>query len=161
MKKQVKLWMPMLLLAMIFLATACQKGEDFINPPSDEELLADAPWVYTAHTIDPANIQGGLVISDLYAQRDACDQDDVYTFSSTGTFNLEQGEETCTANAAQVIDSGTWTISEDSLTLDFLNSDDEVYEISELDRDELVLLKKYKDSAGVNITETLTFEHLD
>jgi len=151
----------MLLLAMIFLATACQKGEDFINPPSDDELLADAPWVYTAHTIDPERIQGNLVISDLHAQRDICDQDDVYSFSSTGTFNLEQGEETCAANAAQIIDSGTWTINEDSLTLEFLNSDDEVYEISELDRDELVLLKKYKDSAGVNITETLTFEHLD
>lgn len=161
MKKQVKLWMPMLLLAMIFLASACQKGEDFINPPTDEELLADAPWVYTAHTINPESIQGNLVISDLYAQRDACEQDDVYTFSSTGTFNLEQGEETCTANADQIIDSGTWIISQDSLTLEFLNSDDEVYEISELDRDELILLKKYKDSDGINIIETLTFEPID
>jgi len=161
MTKQVKLWMSMLLLSTIFFTTACQQGEDIINPPTDEELLADTPWKYVAHTIDPANIQGTLVISDLHAQMEVCDQDDVFTFSSTGTFNFEQGEETCTANTTQIIDSGTWSINEDTLTLDFLNSDDEIYEVSELDRKELILLKKYKDSSGTNITETLTFEPTD
>jgi len=146
---------------MILSMIACQEGEDIINPPTAKELLADGPWVYTAHTIEPGMLQGTYVITDLYAQLDSCDQDDVYAFSSTGTFTLEQGEKNCTAGS-QVIDNGTWEVNADEteLSLDFTNLDNATYEISDLDRKQVILLKKYTDN-GINFTETLTYDAID
>ncbi len=163
MTKQVKLWLSMLCLsAMILSMTACEEGEDLLTPPTAKERLADGPWVYTAHTIEPGMIQGNYVITDLYAQLDSCDQDDIYAFSSTGTFTLEQGEKSCIANVNQIIDNGTWEIDEDEteLSLDFSNSDDATYQISDLTKRQLVLLKKYTDN-GINFTETLTYDAVD
>lgn len=163
MTKQVKLWLSILCLpAMLLFMVACEEGEEFLTPPTAEERLADGPWVYTAHSIEPGMVQGNYVIRDLYAQLDSCDQDDVYAFSSTGTFTLEQGEKSCTANVAQIIDNGMWEVNDDEteLSLDFTNSNDAVYEISELTKKELVLLKKYTDN-GINFTETLTYNVVD
>lgn len=162
MTKQSKLWSLVLGLSLIILASACQQGEDIINPPTSEEILADNPWVYTTHTIEPGMIQGNFVITDLYAQLDSCDQDDLYSFSSTGVFNLEQGDIRCTPNSDQIIDNGTWSVSSDEteLLLDFSALDDNTYEISELDRKQMVLLRKYTDN-GINFTETLTFDAIE
>ena len=162
MTKQSKLWPLVLGLSLIILASACQQGEDIINPPTAEELLSDNPWLYTAHTIEPGMLQGTFVITDLYAQLDSCDQDDIYSFTSTGVFNLEQGDIRCTPNSDQIIDNGTWTVSDDEteLSLDFSTIDDITYEISELDRKEMVLIKKYTDN-GINFTETLTFDVIE
>jgi len=162
MTKQSKLWPFVLGLSLIILASACQQGEDIINPPTAEEILADNPWLYTAHTIEPGIVQGNLVITDLYAQLDSCDQDDIYSFSSTGAFTFEQGDIRCTPNSDQIIDNGTWTVSDDEteLSLDFSTIDDITYEISELDRKEMVLIKKYTDN-GINFTETLTFDVIE
>lgn len=162
MTKQSKLWSLVLGLSLIILASACQQGEDIINPPTSEEILADNPWVYTTHTVEPGMIQGNFVITDLYAQLDSCDQDDIYSFSSTGVFNLEQGDIRCTPNADQIIDNGTWSVSSDEteLLLDFSTLDDDTYEISELDRKQMILLRKYTDN-GINFTETLTFDAVE
>jgi len=162
MTKQSKLWSLVLGLSLIILASACQQGEDIINPPTAEEILADNPWVYTTHTVEPGMIQGNFVITDLYAQLDSCDQDDLYSFSSTGVFNLEQGDIRCIPNSDQIIDNGTWSVSSDEteLLLDFSALDDNTYEISELDRKQMVLLRKYTDN-GINFTETLTFDAIE
>lgn len=162
MTKQLKLWSLVLGLSLIIFASACQQGEDIINPPTAEELLSDSPWLYTAHTVEPGMLQGTFVITDLYAQLDSCDQDDIYSFTSTGLFNLEQGDIRCTPNSDQIIDNGAWTVSDDEieLSLDFSTLDDVTYEISELDRKEMVLIKKYTDN-GINFTETLTFDTVE
>lgn len=162
MTKQLKLWLPILCLSVIIFTSACQGGEDILNPPTADELLSDDPWLYTAHTIEPGMLQGTFVITDLYAQLDSCDQDNIYSFTSTGVFNLEQGDIRCTPNSDQIIDNGTWTVNDDEtvLSLDFSTLDDITYEISELDRKELVLIKKYTDN-GINFTETLTFDTVE
>ncbi len=149
-------------LSIIILASACQQGEDIINPPTAEEILSDSPWVYVAHTIEPGILQGTFVITDLYAQLDSCDQDDIYSFSSTGAFTLEQGDIRCTSNANQIIDNGTWQVSSDetTLSLDFSTLNDETFEISELERKQIILLRKYTDN-GINFTETLTFDAIE
>ncbi len=162
MTKQSKLWSLVLGLSIIILASACQQGEDLINPPNAKEILADNPWVYVSHTVEPGMIQGNFVITDLYAQLDSCDRDDIYSFSSTGVFNLEQGDIRCTPNSDQIIDNGTWSVSSDEteLLLDFSAFDDETYEISEIDRKEVILLRKYTDN-GINFVETLTFDAVE
>jgi len=157
MTKKSKLWPLAFGLSLIVFAGACQKGQDIINPPTSEEILADNPWVYAAHTIEPGIIQDSLVITDLYAQLDSCDQDNIYSFSSTGAFTFEQGDITCTPSSEQIIDNGTWSVNSDEteLLLNFSALDDKTYEIFDLDRDQMILLLKYTDN-GTNFTETLT-----
>lgn len=162
MTKQSKLWSCVLALSLIIIASACQQGEDLINPPTAEEILADNPWVYTAHTIEPGIIQDSLFITDLYLQLDSCDQDNIYSFSSTGAFTFEEGDIRCAANSEQIIDNGAWAVNSDEteLLLNFADLNDETYEISELDRNQMILLRKYTLGSD-NYVETLTFDAVE
>lgn len=159
--KQAKLC-TLCLLAGILIMSACQKGADVLDPPTKAELLADGSWLYKAHTIEPGTISGGDVITDLYIQKNECEKDDVLTFTSTNTFIWDEGDELCDTD--QVIDTGTWVFraNQDNIFMDYDTNDSLDVELvfSNLNRDELVLLKKYTIGT-TNYEETITYESID
>ena len=52
---------------------------------------------------------------DIFALYDACEKDDIITFVANGVYNLTEGATSCTPTNA---DSGTWSLSGSTLTLD-------------------------------------------
>ena len=52
---------------------------------------------------------------DIFALYDGCQKDDILTMLSNGTYTITEGATTCTPTNA---DSGTWSLSGSTLTLD-------------------------------------------
>lgn len=52
---------------------------------------------------------------DIFALYDACEKDDIITFVSNGVYTVTEGATSCTPTNA---DSGTWSLSGSTLTLD-------------------------------------------
>lgn len=56
---------------------------------------------------------------DLFALYDACEKDDILTMLANGTYTVTEGATACTPTNA---DSGTWSLSGTTLTLDGTNA---------------------------------------
>ena len=126
---------------------------------SKTDLLTDADgWKMVSLTTDPAIVDPftGTQITDLYAQFDACDKDDITTFSANGTFVSDEGATKCDPSDPQTT-SGTWLLSADEKTITI---DGESWTISELSKSTLRVTYPWVDnSSGITYTWTATFTH--
>jgi len=141
-----------LLLLLAF--AACKK-----DSLSKTDMLTDASgWKMTALTTDPAFVNPitGTQITDLYAQFDACDKDDITTFNSNGTYVSDEGATKCDPSDPQTT-SGTWLLSADENTI---TVDGESWTIVELSKSTMKVSYPFvDDSAGITYTWTATFTH--
>jgi hypothetical protein len=138
-------------LALALLLAACKKEK------SKEELLV-GDWKRKTMTIDPPQEVNGAIITNLYAQMEDCEKDNLYSFYDNATYKADEGFSKCDS-ADQQSFSGSWQLlsSETELKIIYL-SDTVVYGILELDEDILKLDYSARDSANVLHTITTSFE---
>ncbi len=140
-----------MLVALTLAFGACKKDDD----KSNSEQLVDKNWRMVAFTSDPAINIGGIQFSDLYAQLDDCDKDDLIIFKSGGAVNNDEGPSKCDPSDPQTT-TGTWVFNTDET---ILTVDGESWTILELDDDDLKV--KYTGDpfgGGFNTTLTATFK---
>jgi len=141
----------LLLVTLTLTLGACKKDDD----KSNSEKLVDKNWNLTALTSDPAITFGGVSFTDLYAQSQDCDRDDLTIFKAGGTVNYDEGATKCSQSDPQTT-TGTWVLNTDETVL---TVDGESWTILELNDNQLKV--KYTDDFfgnGFNTTLTATFQ---
>jgi hypothetical protein len=108
--------------AALFLG-ACNDSTGPMTPGSASDaktLLLAAKWMPAARTINPGfDInEDGTIVTNLFAEEDVCEHDDVMTFKADGTFSTDEGPDKCDDSDPQ-IGTGTWVLNAvgDSLTM--------------------------------------------
>ncbi|AYA38164.1 hypothetical protein D3Y59_14620 [Hymenobacter oligotrophus] len=142
------------------LLSSCKKDKDKdeVKPKTKTELLTDKSWMMTAQTITPGlRTSSGEVVTDLYAQMDACDQDDLLQFAKPDGYTLNEGATKCNPNGPQSY-PGTWSFgsNESTLTLKLGNQDPNTYTVQEIS-DNTMRLTESGTSGGTSYTITYTF----
>ena len=141
-----------LLVALTFAFGACKKDD---NNKSNREQLIEKNWRMTAVTTDPPINFGGIQFSDLYAQFQDCDKDDLLIFKTNGTVNYDEGATKCDPTDPQTT-TGVWVLNTDETVV---TVDGESWTILEISDNRLKV--KYTTDFfgnGVNSTITATFE---
>ena len=149
------------IIASLISVSACKKDEDNNSTPqkTKSELLSAKPWKITALTVSPAINAGGTMITDIYAQMQACDKDDIYSFKSDKTYMQEEGATKCDPNDPQVSEAGTWTFSSDEKQIvQTSNGSTESSALVELTETKLVISTTEVDG-GITYTYTATFSN--
>jgi hypothetical protein len=131
------------LVASLF--TSCKKDED------RTALLVGKNWKLSALTVDPAIDFFGVQISDLYAQFETCDKDDILTFEAGGTLTFDEGASKCDSSEPQTI-AGTWAFNTDEtiLTVDGID-----WKIKSISGSKLVVSYE-EDLLGTGVKNTIT-----
>lgn len=120
----------MFLIAFFIMAIACNKNED--KPATKTELLMSAPWKLTAQVFHGDYDGDGVVDpvdTDMYADLDACDKDDLTTFKANGVGELNEGATKCDASDPQT-QSFSWALKENETILNFEGLDFTIVELS-------------------------------
>jgi hypothetical protein len=121
MKKQFRI-LGLLLLAMAFVVSSCNKDDDDDNNNGNKtttEYLTSGSWRITAMVLDPPlDLGNGLVITDLYQSPmlPQCAKDDYFTLHADGKVTFDEGPSKCDPADPQTTE-GTWTLSDDEKTL--------------------------------------------
>ena len=102
-------------LALSLSLGACKKDND---SKSVRDILIEGQWDLTAATIDPPfDVGGGITISNLLIDEDACDADDLTIFNADGTATGDEGATKCDPSDPQQYSNGTWTLNADETVL--------------------------------------------
>ena len=115
--------------ALTLAVTGCKKEEEAATTsptttpaPTKTELLTGKNWKVTAVTSDPAiDWNGsGTMVTDVYSQLDACDQDDLIKFNTNFTVTEDEGALKCDPADPQTTNTTTWAwnTNETILTMD-------------------------------------------
>jgi hypothetical protein len=143
-----------------FFLTSCKK-EDPIKPKTKTELLCSSPWKIYEQTINPGiKIVGGATITDVFAQLDPCDKDDLTLYKSNGSGIYDDGPMKCDPLDLQT-STFTWTFNLDETKL---IEDTDSYDIVQLDEKVLKLSiiidgEDIGGIAGVKYVLTSTSKH--
>ncbi len=142
----------LVLLIVSTLAWSCKKDD---NKPDRLDLLVEKNWRLTALTIDPSIdwFGNGTLVTNIYAQLNNCDRDDLYIFERNGVYKLDEGPTKCSPNDPQTI-TGTWTFNPDKTVITVnITGGSNSYTIKELESKRMVL--EYQERFG-GVTYTLT-----
>jgi Lipocalin-like domain len=122
--------------------TACKKDKS-----TTELLTSGNGWKITAFTVNPGiPVGNGVVITDFYAQIEACTKDDITIFKAGGVLNTDEGLTKCDPTDTQTT-IGTWALSADEKTITF---DNESWTIVSLGSKEMKLTSSI-DFAGTGV----------
>lgn len=149
-------YIPRLLGICILFVCSCSKDGDGPGK-SKTALLSSAPWKISAHTISPAldlDGDGQADDTDIFATYEACDRDDLTSFSSNGTGVFSEGPTKCDPGDPSSFNF-TWEWKNNETVLS-ISGDDR--KLAELSASTLKLSMAYEDG-GTIYTETLTFTH--
>ncbi|MBC6492714.1 hypothetical protein ACFSQD_17840 [Flavihumibacter stibioxidans] len=144
------------LATLIITGSSCNKDDD--EPAKTKtELLTSGAWKMSAHTVNPAQDldgDGQSDDSDVFATYDACDKDDLTSFSTNGSGIISEGATKCDPSDPASYPF-TWQWSNNETVLSLLGED---FTLIELTSSTLKVSFSYSD-AGSTYTETLTFTH--
>ncbi len=145
--------LPVFVFLALVALVSCKKDDE----KDRTALLVDKNWRLTAAVIDPAlPLPNGTRITNLYAQLDACDRDDITIYLKNGTVNFDEGPTKCNPNAPQTT-SGTWAFNTDKTILSVTQSGVTTsYTIKELTSKQLIV-DYVERISGINYTITATF----
>ena len=143
---------------ILFSFVGCEDEDD---TPSKKDLLVEKKWELSALTVDPAIPvdQYGTMATDLYAQMDNCEKDNVLYLKENGNYSWEEGTTKCESDDPQVFETGTWSFNSDKTVLVLSRSDGENinYDIEDISSSELILSWQETAGTGTNYTYTVTF----
>lgn len=139
-------------LALVLSLASCKKDEEV---KTKTQLLTAKAWKLTALTVDPAIVNPitQTTITDAYAQRLPCENDDLTTFKDNNTAILDEGPSKCSSTDPQT-ETVNWSFNstETIITLDGLD-----YQLIELTESKMVA--KYTENfGGIVYTFTATFQ---
>lgn len=123
-------------LTALLIFGSCSKDNNDDNPPekTTTELLTAGFWKITSMTIDPGVIFESTFITDVYAQMEDCERDDLMRFDSDGKITDDEGPTKCDPNDPQTTNDGTWVLSADgeSVSISYPGDDTITFLISTL-----------------------------
>lgn len=145
-----------MILAFIAIASVTLSGCKKDKEESNTDKLTGKNWKMTALTVDPPLNIGGTMISNVYPQIPACQQDDLDIFNSNGTVTFDEGATKCNASDPQST-QGTWTWNTNETILSITDSGNtESYTIVSLS-DTVMVVTFTDNSSGIVETYTVTF----
>tara|TARA_B110000967_G_C18602708_1_gene420057 strand:- start:130 stop:603 length:474 start_codon:yes stop_codon:yes gene_type:complete len=148
-------------LAGSFLAfQGCKEDEGTTIPPATivtkTELLTLSPWILSGFTVNPGIDDGdGNIITDFYAESDACDNDDEEVFKADGTGSYNEGATKCDPNDEQELGTFMWSFNAGET---ILTTDGEPLILSELTASRMVQTETYTED-DETYTYTYTYTH--
>lgn len=147
-------------IALVLVFASCKKDDD--NSMTPEEYLTAGNWKVTGMTINPPITVLGIEYSDIYTLFvQDCDKDDLIKFNSDGTLTEDEGPTKCDPDDPQTTTDGTWTLSENgvTLTINYPGDDPEVATVKSLNGTNLVISSPITEDFGLglnNYTATIT-----
>lgn len=137
----------LLLIAVVsvFAFYACKK-----DTVTKTDLLTQHSWKQTGFTLNGVS---------LYDSLDACEKDNIYTFSTSFTYKKDEGATKCDPADPQTAESGNWafTNSESKLSTVPTGGTPTVSDILQLDENTLKLSLSVQDSIFGNFTIVSTY----
>ncbi|MFO7656812.1 MAG: hypothetical protein R6W78_07075 [Bacteroidales bacterium] len=142
-------------LALLFFVS-CGKEESL----SKTDLLTHKPWLLVSSIYNPPMPQEGGSIVNRIANWPECYKDDLYYYTSGGTYRLTEGATQCSEFDYGVLEVGVWAFNEDESKLykGIFELLDE-FDIVKLDGNELQLRLILADTLQNVYTLTETFRH--
>lgn len=155
----------MLFASTLFFVGCSNEPNDNIPAPTaatKTELLTTGTWNLREMTVNPGfDIGGGVILTDIYSQFDACDKDDLIKYNTNGTGVYDVGAINCDPDFTPQARPFTWVFN---LTETKIIDNGEAYDIVELS--ETTLKTSYvMDGAdiggleGIKYTYSLTYKH--
>lgn len=140
-------------LMLVALMTGCKKEEVL----SKTELLCQKSWVVTASR---SQTNGGAW-SDDFSSNPACEKDNTYSFTTSGSFIADEGATKCRSTDPQAIITGTWQFTANETKISLKNQPSptpEVYDVTQLDAKTFIL--RGQTTSGTNVyVDEITFGH--
>lgn len=102
-------------LGLLALSAGCKSKNS-----TPAELLTGR-WKLTAKTAT-YSVQGFPLQQNAYSALGACTQDNLFVYSSDGTYSLDEGATTCTYGDPQTKPLGNWVLDEAGTTLTYYNT---------------------------------------
>jgi hypothetical protein len=144
----------LLLLTISVLMFRCS-DDDNDNDVKTSDLIQGS-WQVTGDVISPPIDLGAGPISDLYAESEACDRDDLYIFKANGVGEFNEGPTKCDPGDPQSAPF-TWSLANNDKNLVISQGGTALtFEIAQLDNTRLILVLK-EDYLGTLYTETITY----
>ena len=143
------------LLFSLLIVTGCKEQDTPVVPtpaPTKTALISASPWITTAITISPALDLGGIIISDLYALSDACDNDNLAIYKNDGTGTYDEGASKCDDLDPQT-SAFNWAFNADETQL--IEDGQTIYTINELSATSMKLGDSF-DGAEIGATPGTT-----
>ncbi|MEO8147023.1 MAG: lipocalin family protein [Bacteroidia bacterium] len=130
--------------------SGCKKDKE-----SNTDKLTDKNWKMTALTVDPPL---GGILTDVYAQIQACTQDDLTIFKDDHSVNFDEGASKCDAADPQTT-TGSWAYNSDETVVTVVDDGGFItsYTITSLSSSEMK--GTFTDnSSGIVETYSVTFK---
>jgi len=153
-----------LLLGSVLL-TNCKKDEKDPEPTpapapvvlTNTQKLTGKNFKLTALTVNPGIDIGIAVITDIYAQLEACSKDDIMTFNTNGTFTDDEGGSKCDPADPQTT-TGTWVWNTNETVLTITETGSTPTSITIVTNDGTTLKGTMTEvDAGVTYVYTITY----
>jgi hypothetical protein len=144
-----------LILACSLLLGACKKNNDKDNTPAKTktELISTGSWKFSTATVGGNNVAAFL---------QACQKDNILTFTSTGTGTIDEGTAKCNAGDPQT-SPFTWNFASSETILHvsavFFTGGSNDFNIVEISATKLVGSQNIEVGAGGSQTAVVTFVH--
>lgn len=145
------------MLGLLF-TSSCNKDNEDKATPNREKLLVGA-WQMKSFTVDPAIdwFGTGVLVSNIYAQLDACDKDDVTIFEANGVVKYDEGGSKCDPQDPQT-ETGTWTFNQDKTVLSVkVDGETQSWDVSKLESSRFEVIYEWQ-VAGINYAFSIGFE---
>jgi hypothetical protein len=153
MKKQVSL-LVVFIAANFFIFSSCNKDDD--NPPPTKtktQLITQSNWKFKAATVNGGDISGSL---------QACQKDNVMTFTVALSGTVDEGPTKCNAGDPQQ-NPFTWNFAANETTLHIstvlFTGGSSDFTLVSLTETELVVSQPFSVGPGVPQTVVVTFQH--
>ena len=96
-----------LLVCIAISLASCKKDEP---AKTKTELITNKNWVQTAATVNPGVPINGTIVTDIYAQMNACQRDNILKFGNGNAVTFDEGAMKCNASSPQTT-TGTWAFN--------------------------------------------------
>jgi hypothetical protein len=155
----------MLFASTLFFVGCSDEANDTTPAPTaatKTELLTTGTWNAREMTINPGiDIGGGVILTDIYAQLDACDKDDLTKYNANGTGVYDAGAINCEPDFTPQTSPFTWVFD---LTETKIIEDGESYNITELSETTLKISDVMVGDGlfgleGIKYTFSTTYKH--
>ncbi len=152
MKKKLHLFSLVLLSMFIFALSSCEDDDS----ESKKDYLINNHWKMVGLVIEPpiSDPVSGLEISDMMADMEECDKDDITIFMEDGTVQGEEGAIKCDPNDPDVYNAGTWAMSSDEKKLNLTEEGITVtFDINELNDNTLIISAPFEEFFEIMMDE--------
>lgn len=151
----------LVLLAVAISFASCKKDD---ATPEDTrtlnekrmEMLTTKDWKVTDYSLIGLDASTGEDFSYSFADMDACEKDDLYSYTMGGQYSINPGTEKCFED--DELYTSSWELNDEGTEISYdLDDDPETYEIVSMSEQMLIVHDRYEESDGSFWETTLTY----